>query len=571
MRIDKSRSEITIFTDSTRTKIVRGEPPLVSTVPHPLSDIIGRDALIGQVRSLLEDGHTRVVTLTGPGGIGKTRLSVAIASSIEHVYVDGAVFATLSAADNADQALEIIAHALGIRTFGGEDSRTALARTLHHRHTLLVLDNVEHLVTELAPWIAGLLACKPRLHVLVTSRICLQVAGERRIVVPPLPLASMSAVLTAERARQSEAIQLFTRRAQEHRADFTLTNDNAATIAAICARLDGMPLPIELAAARIAVLSPATLLNRLDRLDDILTIANRDMPARHRTMASAIAWSHDLLSKTEQLLFRRLAVFVGGFSLDAAESVATHDVDWPPGTSVMDMVQSLVHHSLVTHDVSQADEARFRMLEPIREFALAQLTDHHDERAARNAHAAWCLLAAEQARIGLGGVNKVAWRNRLELEHANLLAASDWLLGSGYVEQAGRLLDIAEIWPIPVEPLPPQRAPGETLECHRGHRSAISSEDELAALRAAGQMPARDDVIAEALGLLSMPHAVSTLTGREIEVIRLLTEGLTNQEIADALFVSTRTVAGHVANILTKLGLRSRTAAVAYAVRHGLD
>jgi predicted ATPase/DNA-binding CsgD family transcriptional regulator len=406
-----------------------------SALPVPLSAIVGRDALVEQVRTRLGHGDARLVTLTGPGGIGKTRVALEIAARLEDDYADGASFVPLAAERDPRQVPHAIAHALGIKAIGDADAEGILSDALQHRHLLLVLDNLEQVAGGVAPWLAELLPRCPRLHVIVTSRVGLQIAGELRVVVPPLPLPAATPSLSADAASDSPAVRLFVQRASEARADFTLTDANAATVAAICERLDGMPLAIELAAARVMVMSPATLLQRIDGQGEILAGDRPDLPERHRTIALAIAWSYALLSEAEQRVFRRVSIFAGGFSLDAVECIAMGEGE-PSGPSTLDVLQALVNHSLVGHASDPADEVRFRMLEPVRRFALAQLAAAQEETAARDAHADWCMALAAGGWNGMKGPHQADWIDRLEREHANLRAATAWLLDTDRVEAA---------------------------------------------------------------------------------------------------------------------------------------
>ena len=360
-------------------------------LPAPLTSLIGREREAEVVLALLPNREVRLVTLTGPGGVGKTRLALHVAGSVRTHYADGVAFVPLAPICHAEFVAPTIARALGIRVTGGQLLIDDLQTALHDQHLLLVLDNFEHVATA-APLIVDLLAGCPRLTVLVTSRESLRLSGEHDIRVPPLALPPVDRGSSVAELTDVAAVHLFVERAKAVRRDFALTGANASAVVEICRRLDGLPLAIELAAARIAILPPEALLARLEQRLPLLIGGPRDAPDRLRTVHNAIAWSHVLLSEQEQMIFRRLTVFVGGVTLDAAEAVAGGSLassDTPPrcdpsdaitaldGTnldaaSVFDIVSSLVDKSLLLsgeHD----GQPRLTMLEIIREFGLERL------------------------------------------------------------------------------------------------------------------------------------------------------------------------------------------------------
>jgi predicted ATPase/DNA-binding CsgD family transcriptional regulator len=384
-------------------------------LPTPPTSFIGRASEIAHLGELLRRSDVRLVTMTGPGGVGKTRLALHVAAELPAAVANGVVFVDLTPLADPDLVAATVATALGVRESGDRPLADRLIDALRERHLLLVLDNFERVV-EAATLVGDLLAACPRLTILVTSREPLRLAAERVVAVPPLPLPDPA--LPAEDLAASEAVRLFVERAQAVRADFALTDANAPAVAEIVRRLDGLPLAIELATARVAHLPPTALLARLERRLPVLTGGARDAPARQRTMRDAVAWSYDLLPPEDQMLFRRLAVFVGGCTLEAAEAVAGTPDD--PGGDVLDGVGSLVAKSLLRQEEGSDGEPRYRMLETVREFGLERLARSGEEAATRERHAAWCLTMAEAVAPRVEGPNGARWLRRLALEWPNL-------------------------------------------------------------------------------------------------------------------------------------------------------
>jgi predicted ATPase len=416
------------------------ETPRVAGLPAPATPLVGRDQEIAAVADLVVGQGVRLVTLTGPGGVGKSRLAAAVADRLGPGFRDGVRFIGLASVTSVALVPAALAAGLGLSTSGSR-LLTDVVSYLGPKRVLLLLDNFEQ-VTEAAPLVVDLLGAAPGLVVLVTSRTVLRLSGEHEFPVPPLPVPPAGAGLNAEDAEQYASVRLFVERARAAAQGFQLNNGNAAAVAEICRRLDGLPLAIELAAARVRLLSPATLLARLDDRMGMLTGGARDLPERQQTLRNTLDWSYGLLSPGEQALFARLAVFAGTFGLPAAEAVggdAAGSADPGRAGRVIDTLGGLVDSSLVateTHD----GEPRFGLLKTVREYALERLRDSGDWKAAYDRHAAYFVGLAEPAEAELQGPGQLAWLVRLETDHGNVGAALSWLLDSGQLEQAVHLV-----------------------------------------------------------------------------------------------------------------------------------
>jgi predicted ATPase/DNA-binding CsgD family transcriptional regulator len=406
-------------------------PPLLTLGMHPNNlpvqptPFIGRQPEVAAVAALLNREQVRLLTLTGPGGTGKTRLGLQVAAELSGRFVDGVFFVNLAPLRDPELVLSAIAQALDLKEASEQSPLDLLQASLREKHVLLLLDNFEQVVRA-AEQMAALLAACPQMKILVTSRMVLHVRAEQEFAVPPLSLPDPTRLPDLVALAQSEAVTLFVARAQAIEADFALTGVNARAIAEICVRLDGLPLAIELAAARSKLLPAEALLAQLHHRLAVLVGGPRDLPARQQALRSTLQWSYDLLTPDEQRLFRRLSVFAGGCQLAAAEAVCT--VAGDVTMSVLDGLASLLDNSFLSQVEYAGEEPRFVMLETIREYGLACLDESLETASITAAHAGYYLALAEAAEPHLLSAEQGRWLKRLEQDHENLRAALDWSL-----------------------------------------------------------------------------------------------------------------------------------------------
>jgi predicted ATPase/DNA-binding XRE family transcriptional regulator len=416
-------------------------PPLA--LPRPPTPIVGRQQELAMALAQLLDPQVDLLTLTGPGGVGKTRLSLELGSRAVEAMSDGAAFVDLAPVRSPELVLAAIARELKVQAEPEVPLRQTVVDFLQGKRLLLVLDNFEHVLVA-APVVADLLAACRELTILATSRKPLHIRAEHQFPVGPLTLPDLGKVPPPAELISVPAVELFVRRAQAANREFTLTAENARTVAEITVRLDGLPLAIELAATRANVLSPGALLAHLERRLPLLTHGFQDLPERQQALRATLDWSHELLTAAEQTLFRRLAVFAGGCTLDAAAAVsgAGSQTVSPPdfrsanGPLLPDLLAGLVDTSLVRAMPGEGGELRYGMLEMVREYGLECLAAANEEATVRRWHLAWCLDLAKRAEPELTGANQQHWFACLQKEHDNLRAALAWAISENDAEAA---------------------------------------------------------------------------------------------------------------------------------------
>src|SRR5215218_5228997 len=407
-----------------------------NNLPLQPTPLVGREKEVSEVCDLLGGDETSLLTLTGPGGIGKTRVALQAAADLLDEFPDGTFFAQLATLTEAELFLPAVAETLGVKETAEQPLDESLKDYLHERRMLLVLDNFEQ-VLEAAPTVTGLLAVAPGLKVLATSRTPLRLYGEKAYAVPPLSVPDVRHLPDLKALSQYEAVRLFIERAKSAKVDFEVTDESAPAVAEICVRLDGLPLAIELAAARITMLPPKAMLQRLSSRLKLLTGGARDLPERQRTLRATIEWSHALLEEGEQLLFGRLAVFSGGRTLEAIEAICDAQGDLP--VEAFDGVSSLLDKSLLRQEEGPNGEPRFVMLETVHEFAREKLGQSEEAEEIKRLHAQYFLTLAEEAYPELRGPDQLEWLEKLEAEHDNMRAALSWALERKEAEVALRL------------------------------------------------------------------------------------------------------------------------------------
>ena len=468
--------------------------PVPVSVPASPTPLVGREREVEAVNDILRRRRTRLLTLTGPGGVGKTCLALEVVRRTAGDFPDGAAFVALAPLDDAGLVMTTIIRTLGFREAGGDSSRDALQSYLSGRELLLVLDNFEH-VMGAAPEVAGLLGSCPGLTLLATSRAPLRLRGEQECLVPPLEVPDPSHAPDVETVHVAPAARLFLDRAGEASSTFLLTRKNAASVAAICWRLDGLPLALELAAAQARFLGPTELLSRLDQA--LEAGGARDLPERQRTIRATLDWSHDLLTGEQHILFRRLSVFSGGFTLKSAEAVgAGGAID---AGDVFGLLGRLVEQSLVRAEPGADAEARYGMLEPVRQYALEKLKKSGEEQRVRSRHAAHFGDLALRAGPELKRAEQASWLERLAVGHDNLRAALSCLLERGEAERVSRIgWAIHRFWSLR----------GHTGEGRRWMERALARPDELS-----------DDARARALYVVSMLSYVRGEVDRTVQTV----------------------------------------------------
>jgi len=480
------------------------QPPL----PARRADVLGRDGDVRAVIHLLRRDDVRLLTVAGPGGVGKTTLAIEVAHQLAGEHADGATFVNLAALSDPDAVADTVLHALGLTPEPGAGAKATLCRLAGYREQLLVLDNFEQLLAA-APLLAELLESAPRLKLLVTSRAALDLRAEHRYCLNPLALPDSSLPATVIAA---PATALFIARATARDPAFALTTENADAIAAVCSRVDGLPLAIELAAARAGALSPQEIARRLDSVLTSLGSGARDTPDRHRTMRATMDWSYELLDAPQRAAFAELSVFAGGCTIDAAEHVTS---------ATLEVLEGLVAHSMLRRRAAPDGTTRVAMLEPVREYAAERLAARADAAAVADRHSAWYLDLAESAAPRLLAADQLAWQRRLDAEAHNLLEVLEREHRAGDAERVLRLaIALREWWRRG------RAAPGR-MWSERGLAAATDLAPALRAdaLTTVGQLSAQQGDVAYALGCageaLELYDAAGDRRGRTIALVAI--------------------------------------------------
>jgi predicted ATPase len=467
-------------------------PVAKHNLPAQLTPLIGRDQEVAAVSTLLRRPRVRLLTLVGTGGVGKTRLALQVATDLHADFPDGVYFVSLAPISDAALVMPTIAQTFDLKETAARPLLDLLKAFLGEKHVLLLLDNFEQ-VLPAAPHLTDLLTSCPHLTILVTSRATLHVGGEHEFPVPPLILPDLTQLLPPETLSDYAAVALFVSRAQATQPTFHLTATNAHAVAKICVQLDGLPLAIELAAARSKLLPPQALLTRLEHRLMLLTSGGQDAPVRQQTLRNTLAWSYDLLSPREQRLFRQLTAFVGGFALEAVEAVCKTLSDEP--MHVLEGVASLLDKNLVHRtEQEREEEPRFVLLETVREYGLERLAEAGETETTHEAHAAYYLALAERAELELSSPQQISWFERLERVHDNLRAALSWFLEQGSERQRSELAlrlsgALSQFWFIRGYVSEGEYWLERTLDESRGVRSSVRAK----ALTGAGGLATLQD------------------------------------------------------------------------------
>ncbi len=543
--------------DGALANVTGPEPVSQHILPRPLTPLVGREEEVAAVETLLQRPEVCLVSIVGTVGVGKTRLALQVATGLRESFIDGVFFVALAPLRDPELVLPTVAQTLGLRARENESFLDLLETFLQDKHCLLLLDNCEQVVSAV-PLLVELLQACPSVKMLVTSRAVLHVRGEYMFLLRPLALPDLTHEQDCASCLQVAAVQCFLHRVQAVKPNFQITDSVVPVIAEICVQLDGLPLALELAATYLKLLSPRQLLVRLDHRLRLLTGGAADLPERQQSLRNTLQWSYELLCEEEQQLFRRLAVFVGGCTLEGVEGM--YRMLGECGEQILNGVTALLDKQLLYQQHEGESDRRLLMLETIREYGLECLGA--ETAATRCAHAGYYLAQAEQrASREFRQEQDLVW---LEQEHANLRAALGWFIEQDVREKALRL----------------------GIALYEGSVASVRSqlgEEAFAKAWAWGQkMTLEHILVAEDEGTpllplaaqsLCRPHPPSSpegLTPRELEVLHLLAQGLRSTQIAERLIIGVVTVNFHVRSIYSKLAVRSRVAATRYAIEHHL-